>query len=551
MAGDADDDLSNVFAIPDFWKSSTCLKASTDKSAEGTVFELDVNRAPSHHMFGVVEEGPHDGYFKLPPLLDLPAIPEVRLDPEPVPENSAAEASSKELMNGIDDLWLFQESDVTKRAEIRTWASFYQGDDAEPAATFMTEASPAAFDALLAAGDNPFRIPDNGRYDNVDSGPYLACLISLALGRSSILYAWDDSKACFVVTLERAKVPGYSGESLEGLSLACKDCGEAIRYLQSFVEKIYAAHASPARTALANAIDKLLLSIQSEVGARAERIRSLLQLQMLVRPVRSILVYFRGLIKRLAKSMSDEQLVSMLFEESHSVAYKDSFLRDAICEVLRMVSRPWTDFVEEWIGMKAEEGLVMTKQGPGRSFVRVENKMWVDDQGFELEEPDYFLDQDAMPSFVPEDIAREIFETGRNLRFLRSNHPEHPLARQEYMAVCTPPKLEWQFDWEAISQVERKAKEYEEALLRFLKRDAVDGSKDSHSTKSISEETGPSFHFFGQTESQITANLLASIQTLDNPISHNPPPRSNLHRILTHKLFSPPSSSSSTSSPLP
>ena len=500
-------------------------------------------------MLGVLEERPDDGYFKLPPLLDLPAIPAVRLDPEPIPESSAAEASSEGLNDEIDDFWLFQGGGgVLKRAEIKTWAAFDQSDDAEPTARFMTEASPAAFDALLAAGDNPLRIPDNGKYDNTDSGHYLACLVSLALGRSSLLYTWDDHKACFVPTLERVKVPGYSGESLEGLNLACRDCGEAIRYLQSFVEKIYAAHANPARTALANAIDKLLLSIQSELGARAERVRSLLQLQMLVRPVRSILVYFRGLIKRLAKSTSDEQLLSMLFEESQSLAYKDTFLRDAMCEVLRMVSRPWTGFVEEWIGTKPEEGLVMTTQGPGRSFVKVENKMWVDDQGFELEEPDYFLDQEAMPSFVPEDIAREIFETGRNLRFLRSNHPEHPLARQEYVAFCQPPKLEWQFDWEAISQVERKAKEYEEALLRYVKGDADNGLNDSHPTTSVSEETNPSFHFFGHTESQIAANLLASIQTLDNPIPPDPQPQSNLHRILTHQLFTPSSSSPPDSS---
>jgi len=56
MAGDADDDLSNVFAIPDFWKSSTCLKASTDKSAEGTVFELDVNSTRDDTLISISAE---------------------------------------------------------------------------------------------------------------------------------------------------------------------------------------------------------------------------------------------------------------------------------------------------------------------------------------------------------------------------------------------------------------------------------------------------------------------------------------------------------------
>lgn len=493
--------------------------------------------APSQYILGVVEESRHDGYFKLPPLLDLPATPDVKLESEPVQDRSPLETPENSQV-GADDLWLFHGEDCTRQAEIRTWTAFDRGEP-EPTATFLTEASSAAFDALLAADDNPFKVPDNDKYAIIDSGPYLACLVSLALGRSSLLYAWDDGKTSFVATRERVKLQGYTGETLEGLGLACKECGESTRWLQSYVQQIYAAHASPARTALANAVDKLLLTTQSELGARSGRVRSLLQLQALVQPVRSILVYFRGLIRRLSKSRSDEQLISVLFEEANSVEYKDGVLRNAVCEVLSMVSRPWTDFVEEWIGLRPEEGLVITKDGPGRSFVRVENKMWVDDQGFELEEPDYFLDEDAMPSFIPEDIAREVFETGRNLRALRTNHPEHPLARPDCIAACKPPRLEWHFDWDAMSRVERKAKEYEEALSRFLKWGDGVHCTGSSISKDTSLETSSSLQFFGQDESQIATNLLASINTIDNPPPQSIPTQDNLRQILTQQLFSP------------
>jgi hypothetical protein len=493
---------------------------------------------PSQHLIGVDEANPGDDYFKLPPLLDLQPLPSVKLEPDPaLSQDSSRPPEVSEL--AVDDLWLFHGNEQPKQAQIRTWAGFDRGDETGVTATFMTEASSAAFDALLAAVDNPFKVPDNDKYDIVDSSAYSACLLSLALGRSSLLYAWDDQKACFTATLAHVKLQGYSGQTLEGISLACKECGESTRYLQSFVEKIYAAHASPARTALANAIDGLLVTIQSELGSRAEHIKSILQLQALIQPVRSILAYFKGLIKRLARSRSDEQLISMLFEEAHSVEYRDVFLRNAVCEVLRMVSKPWTDFIEEWIGLKPEQGIVMTKAGPGRSFVKVENKMWVDDQGFELEEPDYFLDGEAMPSFVPDDIAHEIFETGRNLRFLRTNHPDHRLAKPDYIAASNPPKLEWQFDWDAMSRVERKAKEYEETLLRFLER-GVDGtSKEYHTSNPTPDDTGPSFQFFGKDESQITATILASMRILSNPLPPTTTPNNNLTTILTHQLFSP------------
>ncbi|KAB5572362.1 Spc98 family-domain-containing protein [Coniochaeta sp. 2T2.1] len=539
MARGEDEDISNVFAIPDFWKSSTWLETPPDCNREGNVFALDVNRAPSQYMLGVVDDSPNDDYFKIPPLLDLQPIPDVKLHPEPAVGDEPL-VSFEVPETGIDDLWLFRGEEVRKQAEIKTWAAFDRGDEAEPTATFLTEASSAAFDALLAAKDNSFRIQYNDQYDVVDSGPYAACLLALALGRSSLLYAWDDANAVFIPTLQLLKLKGYSGQTLEGLSSACNDCGESTRYLRSFVEKIYAAHASPARTALANAIDKLLLTIQSELGLRAGRIRSILQLQALIQPVRSILVYFRGLIKRLAKSRSDEQLISMIFEEAHSVEYKEDFLLNAVCEVLRMVSRPWTDFVEEWIGLKPEEGLVMTKNGPGRSFVKVENKMWVDDQGFELEEPDYFLDEESMPSFVPDDIAREMFETGRNLRFLRTNHPDHPLARPDFIVASNPPKLEWQFDWDAMSRIEKKAKEYEETLARFLEQGVGRTTNADPASKAAFDGSDHPFQFYGQDESQINANLLASIEIFNNPIPQTTIPDTNpLHRILSTQLFSP------------
>jgi hypothetical protein len=44
-----------------------------------------------------------------------------------------------------------------------------------------------------------------------------------------------------------------------------------------------------------------------------------------------------------------------------------------------------------------------------------------------------------------------MFETGRNLRFLREHHPEHPLSKPDVVSMAAPPKLEWEFEWDAIS----------------------------------------------------------------------------------------------------
>ncbi len=54
-------------------------------------------------------------------------------------------------------------------------------------------------------------------------------------------------------------------------------------------------------------------------------------------------------------------------------------------------------FVSEWIGLKNEDSVALTKNGPGRGFVKVANKIWIDDLGFELEEPDFFPTKERCP----------------------------------------------------------------------------------------------------------------------------------------------------------
>jgi hypothetical protein len=484
-----------------------------------------------------VEEKASEGYFKLPPLLDHTPVPDARHKPAPSSEDvSLTPPVFSE--QGVDDFWLCESGEIKHVPEIKTWATFERRNEQEAPATFITEAGSAAFDALVAAEDDPLNIPDNDKYITIDTRAYCASLLTLALGRSSLLYTWDESKSCFSMSAERVKLQGYSGQTLKGVSDACKESGDLTRHLRAFADKIYGDRASPARTALANAVDKLLHTIQSELGARAERVGSVLQLQALVHPVRSVLVYFRGLVQRLSRSRSDEQLISLLFEEVHTVEYKSDFLRNTICEVLRAVSKPWTDFVEEWVGLKPETGIAITKNGPGKGFVKVENKLWVDDQGFELEEPDYFLDDENMPSFVPDDLAQEIFETGRNLRFIRTNHANHRLARFECVAASDPPKFEWQFDWEAVSRVERKAKEYEEALSCYLERSAAGtlGADHFHDEPPITEG-GFDFQFFGKDQEQMADNML---KMFSQPMAQKAIlQEDSLQHILRTQVFSP------------
>ncbi|KAF3767692.1 hypothetical protein M406DRAFT_275321 [Cryphonectria parasitica EP155] len=438
-----------------------------------------------------------------------------------------------------EDLWLFRDEAAAKLPEFKTWDGFALSKVNLELANFTTEAGASAYDIFLALDNNPCGLDSHSSYKTLDPRGWAACLLAVSLGRESVMFSWNEEKMIFTPALELTKVPGYSGDSLAGILQLCTSCGEACRRLRSYVEMSYSTNATPSRVALANALDKMLLVAQDELGARGLRVRSILQLQSLVRPVFAILSYFQKLVQKVKKAERDSAFLSIIYAEAQSAELGEPFLRDAMGEILRMVSKPFTDFVEEWIGLRPEGGMPISKNGPGKSFVRCDSHMWVDDQGFELEEPDYFLDMDYMPTFIPDDIAQAIFETGRNLRFLQSYQPQNPLSSLRAVAIGEPPRLEWQYDWESITRVEQKALAFHHTVLDTLRKHqvTVDDDRDGVQVDDGIGEEEPVLQFFGKDESHLEQTVLASIAHLDHPVA-KVEPWDKLSRLLREKLFS-------------
>lgn len=477
---------------------------------------------------------PDDGYFRLPPDLDTAPRLEHTAD-------GGAEVISNEPLRSPRpesevDPWMFPQDSPLKAADLKTWESFDVPEIHLKPTAFITEAGTGAYDSFLASESNPCGIPSNGSYETLDPNAHSACLLAMSLGRDSVLFSWNSEKKTFQPSLPLTKVPGYSGESLSAIVPLCTSCGQASRRLRSFINKTYSSSASPPRVALANALDSMLLVIQDELGRRGLRSLSILQLQSLVRPVFRLLSYFYRLVMKIKRS-NDADLLSLIYNEAQSAEISEPVLRDSMSQILRIVSTPWTEFVEEWIGLKPEEGTRVSKAGPGKGFVKVESNMWIDDQGFELEEPNYFLDSDNMPSFVPDDVAQVIFETGRNLRFLQESHPEHPMASSEVTSSMAVPRLEWQYDWESITRVEEKALEYQRAVLELLQQ-TRDGSEniERQPNNSVMTQDDKLLQVFGKDEQDLQQTVLASIASLDRPIETKET-WNQLSEIIRRNLF--------------
>ncbi|KAK4130763.1 hypothetical protein BT67DRAFT_452215 [Trichocladium antarcticum] len=550
-------DLSDLFAVPDFWQPSSWLDKAindiNDIKTQNPLFALDAHGLvslglpPLQHSPGLNVpysgvENEDDAFFKLPPLLKELVDLDIKRHAksgiqEPAPEPSLDDGDGDgDGDDDDDDFWLspIHDYDARKPPEYRTWENFEHDTQGSQSPLFITEAGPAAFDAWLASKQNSDGIVP----DVLDSASYCACLLSLALGRGSILFSWDTDKNSFVKTAAHLRISGLSLVSVTAVDSLCLDCGNSSRHLEAFAEATYSAARTPTRVALAGVVDRLVQVVRSELSTRSRDLRSILQLQSVVRPAQLALSYFKCLVKKLAQQKSDEAMLSCLFQEAQASEYRDRLLREATREVLRILSKPWTDFVEEWVGLRAEERMPMSKQGPGKGFVKVADRAWIDDQGFELGEPDYFLDEKKVPTFVPGEMAQAMFETGRNLRFIREHHPEHPLSRPDTISLTTPPSLEWEFDWGAISKLEARVDQYRNAVSRAIQGVVLETQP---GTPPLGIEPTPGtveLACFGKSDAQVEAHVLASMRQLDQP-PDNHGPKDELTLLLRDRLYQP------------
>ncbi|KAK7981609.1 Spc97/Spc98 family protein [Apiospora saccharicola] len=468
----SDEDAADVFAIPDFWRASHWVDLSQNSDSEFFASGVQPQVFPNWAREGLEPaQFTSDEFFSIPSALE--ALPDFTGREHNNPDDAYLEEEDyeKDSLSNVDffsDAWVETREFALPRPAFKTWDGFAPTEIPPLEPLFLSEAGPATYDAALKTANDPLQM-GNGTSNLVETNPYAASLLALALGRASIFFSWDEQKSSFIPDLDKIRVSGYSVQVLGGLQEQCLQCANISRYFSMFVQITFRTHPSPARVALAKAIDGLLLAIQAKLGIHARNIQSLLQLQSLVQPVHSLLTYFKSLLSRLNKTRKDEHLLSRLFEETQALEYGDDLLGEIMREILSRVTEPWTDFAQKWIGIKPEGGNPITKNGPGKSFVKVENISFVDDFGQMNESSDYVLDDDRMPAFVPPEVGRKLFETGRTLRLLRTHHPDHPLCSAEPVQSIKVPELQWHYDWKSIQALQEDVQAYESSLVKVIR----------------------------------------------------------------------------------
>ncbi|KAF5505473.1 hypothetical protein CGCS363_v004839 [Colletotrichum siamense] len=508
----AQDETADVFAIPDFWEPPQWELPKDDNG----FFALELNETQASPLWKLPEDQPNQ----------LFALPTIDPDAERA-DSSAADAPEEEqeeplLENGFDlrDLWMALDKPTLRPPEYKTWNHFEAPNSSWTKPLFITEAGPGATDSLMGFDQDPLRL-ESSDFSVVEARPYCNALLSLALGRESVFFSWEEETTTFKPALPKIRISGYSGKTIQEVQKACLRCGNTYRRLRQFVETTYKKHPTPCRVALASSVDKALLVIQSSIALHHQSPRSILQVQSLIGQTYTILKQFDSLVAKIRRGHLDEDVFVIVYQQAQSAEYAEIHLRDMMREVLRRVSRPWIELVEEWIGTRREVGVPLGKHEVGRQkgFIKVESETYIDDFGDEVDEVDYRLDTERIPSFMPDDIVKSLFEVGRNLRFIRTTHPSHPLAQSRTVSSSRPPTLEWLFDWDAIVLLESKVHSYEHELRNAIQQYSPETLTNLEIPRwPMGGAAGYQLQFFGLDEIQLQDRLEASIQDFAQPM---------------------------------
>ena len=419
--------------------------------------------------------------FNFGPLPDLDSLDESSISIEPP------------ALEPEEDVWevALELGPASKDVLFYTWEGFENSLHVEIRTPYVTERGPEAYDAALAH--------DNGKTSAgsvVQGNVLLQSLWNLGLGRSSILFQFDSKLKSFEPTIPEGRASGTSLSAAQSLISRFVHIGNTFLYLRAFVERTFAsANSIPARVALATSISSILATLESHLGSQSTNIASLLQLQRLFTRPREILIHLARMTDAVRHAKTNEQLASILHHRILEVEEGDDYLRQISGKILAQVAVPSLQLMGEWIGIKQEQGpLSIHERG---SFVAVE------DDSPEQGPLEYIYRSEMMPRFITPEDGNLIFETGNSLRFLKTQHLDHPLSNLDKFDVQAP-ELEWSFAWQDIETVATKARRYDEALrsaiLELNQGQRVVRPKPAHShctkaTQSSQQDSSPESFF--------------------------------------------------------
>ncbi|KAB2573068.1 hypothetical protein DBV05_g8260 [Lasiodiplodia theobromae] len=459
---------NDAFAVRDLWRPSRF--ALPDLQRDATLFpelELDINHIKIDNPYAPTKSLEQDlrlpdlDSFQYGPLEDLDPLQESTVSAVPAQAQPQDEAQD-------DDVWrdAAAQGPIKDSVRFHTWESFEKPGFQEPSHSYIAEAGPEAFDAALLRMQETDPSKAAGRI--VRSDILLGSLFNLGLGRSSVLFRYEQMEHTFAQAIHDQRMSGFSLVSAQNLIHDFIHGGSTFKILREFADRTCGAeNAFPSKVALATAIGTIVSAMENHLGNQRSSVSTLLQLQQLFRRPHHILLKVKAVAEAVKSLSTNEDLITMLYMHVHDMEQEDTWLRSVFLDILKSVSNPWLEFAAEWTGLRCGLRTGFTNEDVNHTFIGIEEAP--EDQNESRPLPEHFYRPENMPSFVPEEDGYTIFETGKSLRFLEVHHPSHPLCAPHKVGLQAP-SLDWKFGWEDMESIATKAKQYERSLAEAIRK---------------------------------------------------------------------------------
>lgn len=336
----------HAFVVGDLWRAPSQLLQAHEQF--DSIFEpLDTSTT----RLGLPEAGdaPHFHFDT-----DLPALPD--LDVVAKPQDDCGENSLllTKLESDLLDVWNLDHAsfEAPKISNLCTWEAFDGKSVANAQHTaFVSEAGQAAFDALNGTTNKEGVLPQDYT---------LRALCSLAHGRSSTLFHWNEEIKSFATVLPGVSTSGTSHMCAQSLTNNLIEMGTSIVRLREFGSSTYSSrNVCSAMIAMQNSIVSVLEAIDEVMCRELRVVRSLLQLQQRIVQPQQLLAMLGLLVESVRDCNTDESIISALSDCIHSLVQTNEEYSAVLQAFLARVSVPWLERLSVNLGLRRTNSAVL------------------------------------------------------------------------------------------------------------------------------------------------------------------------------------------------